>query len=89
MRITRKFRGQTLLFIDSAEHNKFLSQLSKTAENWYNDTSDVLFVNENTGELFLFCSTCVSEDNFVCSFADFNELDKFAQGEVTESKMDK
>lgn len=54
MRVTRKFRGQSLLEVGTEERNVYINQMSPATEKWYNGTDEELYVNEDTGELFLF-----------------------------------
>lgn len=84
MRITRKFRGQTLLEVGTEERNVYINQMSPATEKWYSGTDEELYVNEDTGELFLFCYNNVCESNFICSFANFDELDEFAKEHLAD-----
>lgn len=82
MRITRKFRGLPLILVGSEERGVYLCQLLSATEEWRNETSDVLFIRESTGELFLFCSDHTTEDNFICCFSSFTELEKYCNSEL-------
>lgn len=85
MRVTRKFRGQSLLKVGTEERNVYINQMSPATEKWYNGTDEELYVNEDTGELFLFCYNNVCEGNFICSFANFDELDEFAKEHLADT----
>lgn len=88
MRVTRKFRGQSLLEVGTEERNVFINQMSPATEKWYSGTDEELYVNEDTGELFLFCYHNVCESNFICSFANFDELDEFAKEQLADADND-
>lgn len=88
MRITRKFRGQSLLEAGTEERNIYINQMSPAAEEWYNDTDEKLYVNEDTGELFLFCCDNVCEGNFICSFANFDELNESVKEQLADDDDD-
>lgn len=88
MRVTRKFRGQSLLKVGTEERNVFINQMSPATEKWYSGTDEVLYVNEDTGELFLFCYHNVCESNFICSFANFDELDEFVKEQLADADND-
>lgn len=45
-------------------------------------------MNEDTGELFLFCYNSVCEGDFICSFANFDELDEFAKEQLADADND-
>lgn len=62
--------------------------MSPATEKWYNGTDEELYVNEDTGELFLFCYNNVCESNFICSFANFDELDEFAKEQLADADND-
>lgn len=49
MRVTRKFRGQSLLEVGTEERNVYINQMSPATEKWYNGTDEELYVNEDTG----------------------------------------
>lgn len=88
MRVTRKFRGQSLLEVGTEERNVYINQMSPATEKWYNGTDEELYVNEDTGELFLFCYNNVCEGNFICSFVNFDELDEFAKEQLADADND-
>ena len=88
MRITRKFRGQSLLEVGTEERNVYINQMSPATEKWYNGTDEELYVNEDTGELFLFCYNNVCEGNFICSFENFDELDEFSKEQLADADND-
>ena len=85
MRGIRKFRGQTLLGIGTEKYNRYINQMSPATEKWYSGTDEGLYVNEETGELFLFCYNSVCEGDFICSFANFDELDEFAKEQLADA----
>ena len=82
MRITRKFRGLPLILVGSEEHGVYLCQLLPATEEWRNETDKVIFIHESTGKLFLFCSDHTTEDNFICCFSSFAELEKYCKSEL-------
>ena len=82
MRITRKFKGLSLILIGSEERGIYLRQLLPATEEWRCETDEVLFIHESTGKLFLFCSDHTTEDNFIYCFSSFLELEKYCKSEL-------
>ena len=68
--------------VGSEEHGVYLCQLLPATEEWRNETDKVIFIHESTGKLFLFCSDHTTEDNFICCFSSFAELEKYCKSEL-------